>query len=123
MAPQSGRGWVIAMGVIEFLLGVLLLSLPQISMWMIPILLGVWLLFRGFSLVGISSDMMAYGIKGPGWVIAISILAILCAFLIIFQPILGVGAIVILLGAGFIIMGVDMIIFSLFLKRLTRVVL
>lgn len=111
------------MGVIEFLLGVLLLSLPQISMWMIPILLGVWLLFRGFSLVGISSDMMAYGIKGPGWVIAISILAILCAFLIIFQPILGVGAIVILLGAGFIIMGVDMIIFSLFLKRLTRVVL
>lgn len=120
MGPQSGRGWVIAMGSIEFFLGLLLVSLPQISMWMMPILLGFWLLFRGFSLVGISSDMMAYGIKGQGWVVAVSILLIMTAFLIIFHPIFGMGAIVILLGVGLILMGVDMIIFGMFLKGLNK---
>lgn len=120
MEARSGRGWIIATGVIELLLGVMLVALPVVSMAMLPFLLGFWLLFRGFSLIGLSSDMMAWGIKGPGWVLAIAIMLVICAFLVIFHPVIGAGAIVAFLGIGLLLLGVDMIVFALYLNRLRK---
>ena len=43
----SGMGWYIAGGVIEILLGILLLCTPSMLFTILPFVLGFWLLFRG----------------------------------------------------------------------------
>lgn len=108
---QSGRGWYIAMGIIEILLGVMMLF-PAISGAMLPFILAFWLMFRGFMLIGTASDMIAWGIKGPGWVIALSVLLILCSFIVLFNPVIGIGAIVIWLGVSLVILGIALIVFA-----------
>lgn len=120
MHRQSGKGWVIVTGILEILFGILLISLPVMSMNILPFVLAFWLMFRGFALIGVSSDMIAWGIKGPGWVIALAIALILCAFVIFFNPIVGVGAIVIWLGASFILLGVGFIVLAYDLWQLRR---
>lgn len=118
MHRQAGKGWTIATGVIEILLGVLLISVPAVSLNIIPMLLAIWLLFRGFALIGISSDMMAWGVKGPGWVIAFASLLIFCAFIVLFNPAVGVGAIIIWLSVSFILLGIGFLILAYDLYRL-----
>lgn len=120
MHRQSGKGWVIVTGVIEILFGILLLSLPRMSMNVMPLVLAFWLMFRGFALIGVSSDMIAWGIKGPGWVIALAIALILCSFVILFNPIIGVGAIIIWLGVSFLLLGIGFVILAFDLWRLNR---
>lgn len=53
----SGMGWYIAGGVIEILLGILLLCTPSMLFTILPFVLGFWLLFRGFMAVGVASEM------------------------------------------------------------------
>ena len=50
----SGMGWYIAGGVIESLLGILLLCTPSMLFTILPFVLGFWLLFRGFMAVGVA---------------------------------------------------------------------
>lgn len=116
---QSGRGWMIAAGVIEILLGILMLF-PQISGLVLPFMLAFWLMFRGFTLIGVSSDMMSYGIKGPGWVIALAVLLIIAAFIVLFNPVVGVGVIVIFLGISLLLLGIAMIVLGIDLYSLRK---
>ena len=60
----SGMGWYIAGGVIEILLGILLLCTPSMLFTILPFVLGFWLLFRGFMAVGVASEMMGCGYQG-----------------------------------------------------------
>ena len=62
----SGKGWYIAGGVVEILLGILLLCTPSMLFTILPFVLGFWLLFRGFMAVGVASEMMGVDINGPG---------------------------------------------------------
>lgn len=78
----SGKGWYIAGGVVEILLGILLLCTPSMLFTILPFVLGFWLLFRGFMAVGVASEMMGVGIKGAGWTMTLGILVIISAFLV-----------------------------------------
>lgn len=60
----SGKGWYIAGGVVEILLGILLLCTPSMLFTILPFVLGFWLLFRGFMAVGVASEMMGVGYQG-----------------------------------------------------------
>lgn len=108
-----GRGWLIAGAVIEIILGVILLCNPALSAVTLPFFLAFWLLFRGFNLIGFASDMRALKVSGMGWTIAAAILLIICALLILFSPmIIGTAAVVTLVGVGFLLAGLAVIVFS-----------
>lgn len=117
---QSGKGWLIAAGIIEVLLGILLFLLPGVLVAMLPFILGFWLMFRGFTAIGVASDMMAYGVRGGGWTIFFAILLIICSFLVIINPIIGAGAIVIWLGVSLVIAGISLIAFAFYLNSVRR---
>lgn len=117
-AGQAGRGWLIAGGIIEILLGILLLSTPSVLFTVLPFVLGFWLLFRGFTAVGVASDMTGHGIQGSGWTMAFGILVIICAFFVLFNPIIGVGLVVVWLGLSLLFAGIDLIIHATHLRRL-----
>ena len=61
---RTGRGWEIAAGVLEALLGIFVLCKPAVLVALLPFMLGFWIMFRGFTMIGVASDMMDYRIKG-----------------------------------------------------------
>ena len=117
---QSGRGWLIAGGVIEILLGLLMLSTPSVLLSVLPYVLGFWLLFRGFTSIGLASDMNAYGVQGSGWTVALGVLVIICAFFILFNPVLGIGVVVLWLGLSLLFAGINLMVHAAHLRRLKR---
>ena len=62
----TGRGWMLAGGIIEIVLGLILVFNTALSAVSLPVFLGFWLLFRGFSAIGLGGDMQAMRVPGSG---------------------------------------------------------
>lgn len=117
---NAGKGWLIAGGIIEILLGIILLCLPTLLLTTVPYFLGFWLMFRGFTTIGTASDMMGYGMKGAGWTLFLAIMMVLSSFVVLFNPIIGMGAAVLWLGISFLLAGITLIVFAFYLLRLKK---
>ena len=117
----TGRGWMLAWGVIEIVLGLILVFNVALSSATLPVVLGFWLLMRGFSAVGLGGDMRAMEISGSGWTIFTGVLLLLCSLGILFQP-LGVGtaAVVIWVGITLLFAGVAACTLALQLRNAHR---
>lgn len=103
----TGRGWMLAGGVIEIILGIILIFNIALSAATLPIFLGFWLMLRGFSAIGLGGDMNAMDIPGSGWTIFSGILLLLCALWILFQPLVfGTTAVVVWVGISLLFAGV-----------------
>ena len=59
----SSWGWYLAGGIIDLLIGIYLVFYPLVSMELIPFIVAFWLMFRGFTLCGYSTDLKRYGTK------------------------------------------------------------
>lgn len=109
----TGRGWLLAGGIIEIILGLILIFNLALSAVTLPIVLGFWLLFRGFSAIGLGGDMNAMNITGAGWTIVAGVLLLLCALWILFQPLVfGTTAVVVWVGISLLFAGVAAITMS-----------
>lgn len=113
----TGRGWLLAAGIIEVILGLILIFNMALSAAALPIFLGFWLLFRSFTLIGLGGDMNSMQISGSGWTIATGILLMLCSLAILIWPIVfGIQAVVIWVGLSFLMAGISTTVFSFQLK-------
>lgn len=118
----TGRGWMLAWGVIEIVLGLILVFNVALSSATLPVVLGFWLLMRGFSAVGLGGDMRAVGIRGAGWTILCGILLLLCALSILFQPLVfGSTAVVVWVGLSLLLAGASAALLGLQLRTAHRV--
>ena len=118
----TGRGWMLAWGVIEIVLGLILGFNVALSSATLPVVLGFWLLMRGFSAVGLGGDMRAVGIRGAGWTILCGILLLLCALGILFQPLVfGSTAVVVWVGLSLLLAGASAALLGLQLRTAHRV--
>lgn len=116
-----GRGWLLAGGIIEVILGLILTFNPAVSVVTLPLFLGFWLMFRSFAMVGFGSDMRAARVSGAGWTIVLGVLLLICSIIIIAQPILyGIAAVVIWVGISMLIAGVATVAFSLQLRNVHK---
>lgn len=117
----TGRGWMLAGGIIQIVLGVILIFNVGLSASMLPFFLGFWLLMRAFSTIGLGGDMHTMGISGSGWTILTGVLLLLCSLGILFQP-LGVGtaAVVIWVGITLLFAGVAACTLALQLRNAHR---
>ncbi|MGZ8540153.1 MAG: HdeD family acid-resistance protein [Chitinophagaceae bacterium] len=113
----EGWGWTLAGGLLDMVIGAYLLAYPAITMAILPFVLGFWLLFRGFSAVGFSFDMKAYGDLNWGWYLLIAIGIIFFAVMILAVPAFGVANIIVWTGLSFIFAGVFRIILAFRLKK------
>lgn len=82
----TGRGWMAVGGLIEIILGLILIFNVSLSEITLPIVLGFWLLMRAFATIGLGGDMNALEIPGAGWTVFTGILLLLCAVWILLQP-------------------------------------
>lgn len=109
--------WIFAGGLIDFALGAYLLNYPLISMIVMPMVIGMWLLFRSFMTMDSNIALSVIGIRNWIWVIVISILLILPSLIILINPYFGMINVVIYTGAAFLASGIFRIIFSQQLRR------
>lgn len=115
---MKGRGWLIISGLIEIVLGILLTLWPGLTAAILPYVLGFWLMFKGFTLIGIGSDMSDIKGSGWGWTIAWALGIIVCAFIILIYPLVfGMEAVILWVGITLLVGGGSLISFSVNLKK------
>lgn len=103
----TGRGWMLAGGIIQIILGIILIFNVALSAATLPIFLGFWLMFRGFSAIGLGGDMSSMEIRGSGWTIFLGVLLLLCALWILFQPLVfGTTAVIVWVGISLLFAGI-----------------
>lgn len=62
-----GWGWTMAGGLIDVSLGSYLLNYPLLTMVVMPVIIGLWIMVRGFMAIGSSIELRAYGILDWVW--------------------------------------------------------
>ncbi|MDR1054778.1 MAG: DUF308 domain-containing protein [Prevotellaceae bacterium] len=117
----DGWGWYLTGGILDFIIGFVLVCYPGLTMAMLPYFLGFWLLFRGIMTIGTSFDLQSYRVKGWGWTLASGILAVVLSFFVIINPIFGGMSVLLLVGLALLFMGIFRIILSIYLRKLHKI--
>lgn len=115
---RKGWGWFAAAGVVEIILGIFLTAFPALSAITIPFFLGFWLIFKGFTLIGIGAQMSS--VKGSGWFWSIitAIMLIICGVMVLAQPLLfGVEAVLLWVEISLVIGGLTLMNFAFQLRQ------
>ena len=126
VAASSGnffamRGYLIVGGILDIILGLFLCINPSVKMLLMPILLGIWMLYHSFIIMALGGDMATFNVSGSGWVVAGGVLLMLFSIFILVNPMsAGVTAIVVLTGLGLIIFGILLCVLSVTLRNIHR---
>src|SRR4030095_11185079 len=102
---MDGWGWTLASGILDLVIGGYLLAYPQVTMAVLPFIVGFWLLFRGFSALGFAFDVKSYGATGWGWLLVLAIAIIFFGIMVLAVPAFGVANILVWTSLSFIMAG------------------
>lgn len=112
------RGYVITGGVLDLLLGLFLCINPGVTLIFLPIMMGFWMMYNSFILIGFAGDMDTFGIRGTGWIMGGAILLLILSVLVLINPFgAGVATVVVLAGVGLIVFGLLLCSLSMTLKE------
>lgn len=110
-------GWSLTMGILDFVIGFLLLYNLAWAADILPYVVAFILMFKGIDFIGYATQMQTQRIANWGWLLFAGILTVLFSFLIIFHPLFGVFNIIVWTGLAFIFGGISAIIFSLTVRN------
>ena len=117
----SDWGWSLASGIIEVVLGLLLMFLPMVSIGLILIyFVGFWILFRSVWMIAESFELKRLNIKGWGWFLGLGILVLIFSFIFILSPIFSGIFIVAFISAAFIVYGISRIYLAFQLRSIHK---
>ncbi len=115
------RGYVIVGGVLDLLLGILLCVWPGVTLMLLPIMMGFWMLYNSFVLIGLSGDFETFGVPGAGWVTGSGILLLILSIIVLVNPLgAGIATVVVLAGVGLIVFGFILCLLGMKLKDIHR---
>ncbi len=110
---SAGRGWHLFLGIVDIILGFVLMDHVAAGVTILRIIVGIWFLFRGISLFSFSR------IAGRSWILTLGgILTVIFALLILFNPVFGAMTIILWTAIAFIITGFFNVMLALRLKRI-----
>ncbi len=115
---MHGWGWTLTGGIVDLLMGCMLLALPAPAVTAVLIyFVGFWIMFRSIWAIGAASDLQKYGVRGWGWMLAIAILALLFSIIFIFStPLFGGAFIVTFFCVALLVYGIFRIYMGVLLK-------
>ena len=115
------RGYVIVGGVLDLILGLFLCFSPGVTLMLLPIMMGFWMMYNSFILIGFSGDFETFGVPGSGWLVAGGILLLILSSLVLVNPLgAGIATVVVLAGVGLIVLGILLCVLSMKLKDIHR---
>lgn len=109
-------GWGLATGIIDLIIGFILMGNLLWTADALPYLVGFVLMFTGINFISQASIMQSFRLPQWGWILTGGILTLIFAFLIIFHPLFGAFDIVIWTGLAFIFGGISAIFYAFALK-------
>ena len=116
----QGWGWYLTSGIIDLLIGLLLITHPLMTMTILPFYVGFWLLFQGFLAIGLSFQFKSVGIPSWGWLLFLGFLTLVFSFLLLANPVFAGLSIVYMTALAFISAGVFRIFLSFDLKKMKK---
>ncbi len=113
-------GWNLVGGIIDLIIGIILISHTGASMVFLIFYVGFALIFRSIMTIGWSVQLNRIGTKNWGWILVWGILGLIFSFMLLWNPLFTGLAIVIYLGVAFIMIGIAQIFLSLRLRKLKK---
>ena len=123
IASSSGnylamKGYVIAGGVLDLFLGIFLCIYPAVTVVLLPIMLGIWMMYHSFMMIAFGGDLDTFKVSGSGWVVFGGILLLILSILVLVNPFsAGIATVIVLTGIGLILFGSLLCGQSLLLRR------
>lgn len=110
-------GLHLAGGILDILIGFILLKYPQITVVLISLFVGFWLMFRGVNTVSTAIKLKKQGADNWIWILVMGIIISLFAFLSIINPLVGASYLVYTLALSILFLGIANIFIALKLKN------
>lgn len=126
IASSSGnylamRGYVIVGGVLDLILGIFLCIYPYVTLMVLPIMMGIWMMYHSFMIIAFGGDMETFKLGGSGLVIAGGIVLLLLSILVLVNPLgAGVTTVVVIAGVGLLVFGGLLCTLSLKMKDIHK---
>ena len=126
IASSSGnylamRGYMIVGGVLDLILGIFLCIYPYVTLMVLPIMMGIWMMYHSFMIIAFGGDMETFKLGGSGLVIAGGILLLLLSILVLVNPLgAGVTTVVVIAGIGLLVFGGLLCALSLKMKDIDK---
>lgn len=100
------RGYMLVGGVIDLILGILLCVYPGVTMALLPVMLGIWMMYHAFMTIAFGGDLETFRVKGSGWTVFGGILLLILSFIVLVNPFsAGIATVIVLAGVGLLVFG------------------
>jgi uncharacterized membrane protein HdeD (DUF308 family) len=116
----EGWGWSLAGGIVDTIIGLLLVSTPSFTMAVLPFYIGFALLFRSSLAIGLSIELSKLKVPDWGWLLFIGFIGVVLAFIMIWNPVFAGLTIVAYTAMAFLAIGIFQVYFSFKLKKLSQ---
>ncbi|WP_339840856.1 DUF308 domain-containing protein [uncultured Maribacter sp.] len=113
-------GWYLAGGILDLIIGILLLTHPLMTMAILPLYIGFWLLFQSILSIGLSFQLKSAGTLGWGMLLFWSIITLLFSFLLLANPLFAGLSIVYVTAFALITTGCFRIFLGINLKKIDK---
>ena len=113
-------GWSLASGIVDLLIGLLLISQPILTIVILPIYIGFAVMFRSIMTIGWSIELKKMGVSKWGTALLISIIGLLFSLIMLESPVIADLTIVVYTGLAFIVLGFFYIDLALKLRRVSK---
>lgn len=110
-------GLYLAGGVLDVIVGFILLKYPGITVLLLSLFVGFWLLFRGFNTISISFKIKKFGDNSWIWILIFGILIVIFALMAIINPLIGASYLVFLIAFSVLFLGIANISLGLRLRK------
>lgn len=118
-----GWGWGLTNGILEIVLGVILLIMPtSILTTILLYLVGFWILFRSLGNIGESVDLQLLGVRGWGWFLALGILGIIASIIFLISPAITGIFTVSLISVALLFYGASRIHLAIGFRRINKLI-
>jgi len=115
-------GLYLAGGLLDVIIGFILLKYPDLTLLLFSMFIGFWLLFRGFNMISVSFKIKSAGDENWGWILVFGILIVIFAMMSIINPLIGASYLVYTLAFTLLLFGFANIALSLRLRRVKSTV-
>lgn len=114
-------GWDLARGIWEILLGIWMLMLPTpVIATTLVYIFGFWMMFHSVMGICEACELSNIRLKGWGWLLACSILSLLCSFIFLMAPVCGGIFVLAYIGISFILYGIFRIVLAFKIRKYNK---
>ncbi|MCL1938812.1 MAG: DUF308 domain-containing protein [Candidatus Azobacteroides sp.] len=114
-------GWYLAGGILDLLIGILLLSSSFFSqMEIFAFFMGFWIMFKACSLLGHTFELKHLKYKNWGWLLFLSILAFVLSFLVLAVPALALETLLIFVSISLLFLGTFYVMMGFSVRKIDK---